>query len=100
MGDRWFLTKTGEIVEMKFATCMNYSYFIVGAPMKNKKNFFTTPYSSNITDIYLCNGAKNRDKIYEFNEIKAKLMCLSYKEEFVFIPVLHSVDECKEFFSS
>lgn len=100
LGDKWLLTKTGDIVEMKYAFCMNNSYAIVGSPMKRKKDFFDTPYASNKTDIYLCDGEKNEDKIYEFNEVKAKLMCLSYKESLVFLPMLHSVDECNEFFSN
>lgn len=36
-------------------------------------------------------------KLYNVNEIKAKLLCLSYKNQNVFIPILHSVDECLEF---
>lgn len=97
-GDKWFLTKTGDIVEMRYATFMNNSYFICGAPIKEKNDFFSEPYSSRLTDIYASNGEKGDEKMFEFSEIKSKLMCLSYQDIFVFIPVLHSIDECKEFF--
>lgn len=96
-GDKWFLTKSGEIVAMKYATVVKDSYFIHGVPIKYKYDFFSLPYSSHITDIYSSNGdSLNIDKMYELNQIKAKLFCMSYKDNFVFIPLLHSLDELNE----
>lgn len=96
-GDKWFLTKSNEIVAMKYATKENDSNFIHGVPIKQKSDFFSLPYSSHITDIYVSNGdLLNIDKIYNINQIKAKLLCLSYKDDFVFIPLLHSIDELNE----
>lgn len=99
-GDRWFLTKGGEIVQMSYALRMRNSYFICGSPIKSMTDFFTRPYFSHKTDIYLSNGEKGEEKMYEFSEIKAKLMCLSYKEDYVYIPLLHSIDECLEYFQT
>lgn len=100
IGDKYLLMRTGDIVEMKYATCMKNSYYIVGAPIKNKNDFFTQPYSSHKTDIYISNGEKDQEKIFGIKEVKAKLMCLSYKENYVFIPILHSIDECNDFFAN
>lgn len=93
-GDKWFITKTGDIVEMKYATKKTNSYFIFGAPITNKADFFITPYSSQKTDIYLSNGETNQPKWYKYGDIKAKMMCISYSDKYVFIPLLHSFDEC------
>lgn len=92
-GDRFFLTQENEIVEMKFAIKKENSYFISGAPLKDKRDFFTFPYASHFTDIYLSNGETSEEKCYNISDIKAKLMCVSYHDDFVFIPLLHSFDE-------
>lgn len=98
-GDKWFLTKSNEIVEMKYATFMKNSYFIFGDRIKSKNDFFTSPFASSRIDIYISNGEKDHPKMYHFNEIKTKLVCFSHKENLVFMPLLHSVDECCDFFS-
>lgn len=49
----------------------------------------TTP-----TNIYLSDGEKGQIKLYNVNEVKGKMMCLSYSEKYVFIPLLHSLDDC------
>lgn len=97
IGDKWFLTKTGEIVEMRYAMRMENSHFFSGVPIRNKLDFFTKPYSSHKTDIFLSDGKKGEEQMFEYTEIKAKLLCLSYKNEYVFIPLLHSIDECAKF---
>ncbi|XP_055325814.1 uncharacterized protein LOC129579676 [Sitodiplosis mosellana] len=99
IGDRWFLTKSGDIVEMKYAIRSKNSYFIIGEPIKRKYDFFMEPYSSHKTDIFLCDTEKNNERMYHYGEIKSKLVCLTYKDQFVFIPLIHSIDECSEFLS-
>lgn len=99
IADRWFITKYGDIVEMKHASFTNNSYFITGVPIKTKNDFFTLPFASSKSDIFVSNGEKGVEKMYHFKDIKAKMMCLSYEEDFVFIPMLHSLDECFDFFS-
>lgn len=93
-GDKFFITKNGDIVEMIYAIKKSNSYFIFGAPIHNKLDFFTKPYSSKNTDIYLSDGKKGQPKLYKDSEIKAKMMCLSYIENYIFIPLLHTYDEC------
>lgn len=84
---------------MKHACYTNNSHFITGAAIKTKNNFFSLPYASSKSDIFVSNGEKGVEKMYHFKDIKAKMMCLSYKEDFVFIPMLHSLGECFDFFS-
>lgn len=93
-GDKWFITKCDDIVEMIYAIKKNNSYFIYGNPIKNKIDFFSKPYSSQKTDIYLSDGEKGQPKFYNDNEVKGKMVCLSYSEKYVFIPLLHSFDDC------
>lgn len=93
-GDKWLLTKTGDIVEMIYAIKKKNLYFIYGAPICNKTDFFFKPYLSRKTDIYLSDLEKDQAKFYRDNDIKCKMMCLSYFEKYVFIPLLHSFDEC------
>lgn len=94
IGDRWLLTKSGDVVAMRYATRRDDSYSIHGVRVRQKSDFFTLPYSSHITDIYLSDGQlDDNEHTYSHNEIKAKLICLSYEDKFVFIPLLHSVDE-------
>lgn len=97
IGDKWFITKTGDVVEMQYAIKRAHKYFIFGAPIKEKTDSFTQPYSSNLTDIYLSTGEKKEPKFFEIDEIKGKMMCLSHFENYVFIPILHSFDDCLNF---
>lgn len=79
-GDRWFLTKLGEVVEMKYAKKLNNSYFIFGAAIQQKNSFFSKPYSSEKTDIFLSNGIQSGEKLYCSNDVKAKMICLPYRD--------------------
>lgn len=94
--DKWFITKSGDIVEMLCATTMRNSFFIFGEPIKHKFDFFKIPYASSLTDIYSSDGQQNEGRLYECNEIKAKLVCLSYHDHYIFIPLLHTFDELNE----
>lgn len=78
---------------MVFAKKNGNSIHIFGFAMKHLNDFFDYPYSSHKTDIFISNGENYAMCSYELKEIKAKMVCLSYKDEFVFIPLLHSLDE-------
>lgn len=97
IGDRWFITKSGDIVAMEYATIKNHEYVIFGKAIADKSDFFTKPYASHKTDIYISNGICIQAKMYNINDIKAKMMCISYNDQTVFIPILHSIDECLEY---
>lgn len=96
-GDKWFLTKNGEVVAMQYATIENSSYVICGTPIKEKLDFFTSPFSSNKAHIYKSDGIFMKEQMFYVKDIKAKMLCLTYNNQNVFIPILHSIDECLEY---
>lgn len=100
IGDKWFLTKDDEIVQMKYATIQNQSYLICGSAIKQKFDFFQTPYSSHKSNIYSSDSTCLKENFYNVRDIKAKMVCLSYHNQNVFIPLLHSIDECLEYCSN
>lgn len=93
IGNSWLITKKSEIVQFKYAIKKKNTYFICGQELKNKTNFFTIPYTSGNSDIYLCNQDREGDKFYEVTEIKSKMICIPFEDQFVLIPLLHSIDE-------
>lgn len=97
IANRWFLTKTGEIVQFNYATIAHNSYLISGTPVKDKRDFFILPYSSSKSDIFISNGTKSNEKMFHVSDLKAKFMCVSYHDEFVFIPLLHTIDELEDY---
>lgn len=91
-GDKWFMTKKDEIVEFKCVMNVNNETVICGAPITKKKNFFTKPFDSSFINIHLCEKKYAKDQPYRLDNIKCKLFCLHFKENFVFIPLLHTLD--------
>lgn len=92
-GDRFFLTKKKEIVRMNHALHSTDGYFISGEPITEKKEYFENPFSSDYIDIYISDGKMGPSALYKINEIACKLLCLEYNDDFVFMPILHSLDE-------
>lgn len=97
IGDSWFITIKKEIIKMKYAMRKGDSYFICGNEFTEKTNFFLKPYESSQTDIYMCTKKSGSDQFYALNEIKAKMICIPFENQFVIIPLLHSIDECSEY---
>lgn len=89
--NKWFLSTDGQIVAMKFAIYLDNKTYIIGNSLKSKRDFFKQPMLSSSLDIYISNGETNNDAIYSIDRINAKFVCLSYKEEFVLIPLLHTL---------
>lgn len=90
-GDKWFLTQDRDIVEMKFAYRFGRDYYIRGNSIKKKFDFFTQPFSSNYANIFITESETNASKDYSIECIKCKLICLNYHNQYVFIPLLHSM---------
>lgn len=90
-GDKWFLTKSNDIVEMQYAVQENLNYFICGSSIKSKYDFFSQPISSSYLNIYASFGKQNVPAMYNLGEIKCKLISLPYQSELVFIPLLHTI---------
>lgn len=88
--DRWFLTNENYIVRFDSVIKSENRYMIRGNSLKNTNDFFSKPFLSRYINIFLSDGEENELKLYELNDIKAKLFCVRYHEQFVFIPLLHS----------
>lgn len=94
-GDTWFLTNRDEIVEVlyiketdKMYICM---YIVYGRSIKERKQFFTQPFSSGNLNIYSSSGEKSEAKMYSLEDLKCKLISLEYKQDLVFLTLLHTI---------
>ena len=92
-GDSWFLTKRGDIVKMKHAIEIRGSFRILGYRLEEKNNFFTNPMQSSKLLIDSSKGDVCSDLCtHSLKEITAKLLCLKSQENFVFMPLIHSME--------
>lgn len=89
----FFLTKEKQIVEMGYAFQLNGKYFVCGEVFLNKTSFFKDPINSKYIDIYVTDGEKKQASYFNIDRIECKLQRLSYRDNFVFMPILHSLDE-------
>lgn len=96
VGDSFFMTKNKEVVQFKYAKKDGNKIALYGNEFISKNIFFDNPYSSDLTDIYLCTEEKSEDRFFAIENIKAKMVCLPFKDQFVLIPLLHSIDEFDE----
>lgn len=90
-GDKWFLANDNQVFEFHFATKVNGKYFLNGSRIKNTINFFSKPFSSNIISIFSAKNDKFPARYIEIERVNAKMLCLPHGDEFVFIPVLHTL---------
>lgn len=91
-GDKFFLTYRNAIVEMDHIIEYNNSFLLFGTTVNNLGNFFSEPLSSSHLNFFLSDGTKLDSHYYPIHSIKCKLLCLSYGEKSVFLPLLHSFD--------
>lgn len=91
-GDKWFLSKTDEIVEFKHACEINNSAILRGSPLTNKNDFFYRPFKSSYLNIYTSELIYENDKEYTLDQIKCKLFCSNFENQLVFVPLLHSFE--------
>lgn len=91
-GDQWFLTKTNDLVRMKYAITEVNEVKIIGNRLKNKSAFFTIPLTSTLLDIYTSNSELDYHDIeYSVNDVKAKMICLNSGQDYVLMPLLHTI---------
>lgn len=92
-GDKWLLTKNGKIIQMKCAFQVDNTYKICGFELKNKNPFFINPINSTKLNIFESDGImKNEDEIVDISSVFAKMFCLPFNSNFIFLPLLHSLD--------
>lgn len=96
-GDRWILTKSLDIIRLKYIIEKDRTYIICGEKIKEKKAFFESPLNSTKIHVYMSDGAFH-DELYfcDINSVMTKLVCLSYNENIVFIPILHALESFNE----
>lgn len=89
--DRWFITKQNQIVYFHHVFLTENGYIIRGSSLRRIEDFFLHPFHSRYINIFSSNGEKNEPTTFLIDDIKAKFFCMSHKNEFVFIPLLHSL---------
>lgn len=93
LGDQWFLTRRGDIVQFKYAIAKGSSFQICGARVQFKEAFFSEPIISTNLFIYQSNGEVcDEITIFDLNEIISKLICLTTNQNSVFMPLLHTLE--------
>lgn len=92
--DKWFLAKTTQgirIIEFtKITRSLTLNLVIFGKPLHNIEIFFEKPFSSSNINIYLSDGATGEEISFPISMIVCKMVCLGYRKDFVFIPLLHT----------
>lgn len=94
MGDCWFLCTENsqrKIVKFEYAIKYQRTFLVCGTPLKELNNFYTKPFSSQHLNIFQSNGEKDLARKYSLTCIKAKVFCLPHKENFVYIPLIHTL---------
>lgn len=89
--DQWFLSNENQIVKFDHVLFTENRYMIRGCSLKNKVDFFEKPFFSRYINIFMSDGERNEPMLWSLTDIKAKLFCLKYKNQLVFIPLLHSL---------
>lgn len=92
--NKWFMTKKKEIICFEYATLDESTnhYTVYGREIKSLKNFFDFPFSSAILHIYSSDGALHRIRSYEIDEIMLKMVGVFHKNNYIFIPLNHTLD--------
>lgn len=92
-GDQWFLTRSGDVVKMKHAIEIHNTYKICGFSLIRKGAFFLKPLNSAKLNIFMSDGELNNEiSTFDINAIAAKMICLESESNFVYIPILHSLE--------
>ena len=90
--NKWFLTKTNDIVSMINGTYFLGKICIYGVALKQKQDFFDYPIKSSRINIYKSNGKTSAPTLLPLSDIKCKLFMLKYNDSLVFMPILHTLD--------
>lgn len=88
--DSWFMNKMSEIVQMKYVTATATGIVIHGYPTIDKNNFFNQPVSLSKLNIFMSDGKVESLISCKLSEITAKILCLEFEQNFVFLPLLHT----------
>ncbi|XP_065080788.1 uncharacterized protein LOC135703463, partial [Ochlerotatus camptorhynchus] len=88
----WFLTKTNQVV--RFVNAIQTPTLIIyGKVVIRNRIFFQDPFTSSVLHIF-CGNINNlsaNEFLFSYDEIKCKLVAVQSGDEFVFIPLLHTL---------
>lgn len=90
--DKWFLTLDNNIIAMEHAYNSEEKICVLGKRLKKLIDFFERPFKSSRLNIYLADINKYENCTVNVESIKCKLFALPYKNHFVFVPLLHTLD--------
>lgn len=97
IGDQWFITHTGDIVKMMYATKVENSFKVCGFSLMSMGLFFKKPIKSNNLSIFKSDGELSETLcMHEISSIAAKMVCLELETSFVYIPLLHTLEILKK----
>lgn len=91
--NKWFLTNSNEIVQMDYATKIENKVCFCGNKNTRLYPFFHNPFNSTFIKVFMPDGTLLETKnVYATDEIYCKMIALNYKNNKVFIPLLHTSD--------
>lgn len=91
--NKWFKTKSEEVVAFEFAKKQkNGDVFLYGRSLKFYDDFFDFPFASSVLNIHTSNAKLNRIQAYKLDSFDLKMIGIKYKKDYVFIPMIHSLD--------
>lgn len=89
--DSWILTFSLEIVQMNYVISTENDILIYGTMISNREKFFKHPTSSKYFYIFKSNGEIGPAISFKIKDIKSKMIRLTYNEDFIFMPLLHTL---------
>lgn len=89
--DQWVLLNNNTIIKFQFAFKLGQEHFIRGQRLRRIDNFFTHPFDSSYLDIFMSNGECSDSDNFQIDNIKAKLFCIKSENNFVYLPLLHTL---------
>lgn len=93
IADKWFITRFGDIIKMSHAIHTHNEYKVKGYKLEDKRAFFENPLDSRKLNIFVSNGfIGNVEHSFDLKSIAAKMICIPFECQFVFIPLLHSLE--------
>lgn len=91
----WFLTHRNKIVRFENVQ-ENPQLQIGGKILTSKADFFTYPIASSFLNIYFGNKIYLSRSLSKFScdDIKCKLVAVEYGDNYIFIPLIHTLVKC------
>lgn len=92
IGDQWVMDKRNRIFRFDHAAYdLEGKIILHGYEIMDKTDFFTVPFHSSKISIYISDTKRTSIMQCKIEDIKCKMIRLSYKSKFVFQPLLHTL---------